>query len=215
MVAPDGPLRAIADALSAAGNGLGLTSFESQQSLLDGPEQGFCAVLLWANGDNRLAARSLEPLAERFASIPLIVGCEAVQRWQVRSLLSAGAAGIVLADDLRHALLPCLRAIQAGQICVPRDYSQQLVPPTLSSREKQILSLVVMGYMNSEIAAQLFLAESTVKSHLSSAFAKLGVRSRNEAAQLIVDPERGLGTGVLRVELGPRDSAQRTPSPAR
>ncbi len=54
-----------------------------------------------------------------------------------------------------------------------------------------------MGYMNSQIAERLFLAESTVKSHLSSAFGKLGVRSRNEAVDLILNPERGLGMGIL------------------
>jgi hypothetical protein len=65
-----------------------------------------------------------------------------------------------------------------------------------------------MGYMNCQIAERLFLAESTVKSHLSSAFAKLGVRSRNEAVSLILDPNRGLGTGILTVggePLRPRD----------
>jgi DNA-binding NarL/FixJ family response regulator len=80
---------------------------------------------------------------------------------------------------------------------VPRGHWRQIEPPALSSREKQILGLVVMGYMNSQIAEQLFLAESTVKSHLSSAFGKLGVRSRNEAVNLILDPERGLGMGIL------------------
>jgi len=55
----------------------------------------------------------------------------------------------------------------------------------------------VMGYMNSQIAERLFLAESTVKSHLSSAFGKLGVHSRNEAVSLILDPERGLATSIL------------------
>jgi predicted transcriptional regulator len=54
-----------------------------------------------------------------------------------------------------------------------------------------------MWYMNSQIAERLFLSESTVKSHLSSAFGKLGVRSRNEAVNLILDSERGLGMGIL------------------
>ncbi len=88
-------------------------------------------------------------------------------------------------------------AVAAGQVCVPRNHWRQIEAPALSSREKQILGLVVMGYMNSQIAEQLFLAESTVKSHLSSAFAKLGVRSRHEAVSLIVDPERGLSMGIL------------------
>jgi DNA-binding NarL/FixJ family response regulator len=95
------------------------------------------------------------------------------------------------------ALAPCLRAVMAGQACVPRTQWRQIEPPVLSAREKQVLGLVVMGYMNSQIAEQLFLAESTVKSHLSSAFGKLGVRSRNEAVSLILDPERGLGMGIL------------------
>ena len=46
--------------------------------------------------------------------------------------------------------------------------------------------MVVMGMSNKAIAGKLFLAESTVKCHLSSAFSKLGVRSRNEAADLIL-----------------------------
>jgi DNA-binding NarL/FixJ family response regulator len=69
----------------------------------------------------------------------------------------------------------------------------------LAAREKQVLGMVVMGFTNGEIAAKLHLAESTVKSHLSSAFSKLDVRSRNEATALILDSERGLGTGVLAI----------------
>jgi ATP/maltotriose-dependent transcriptional regulator MalT len=82
-----------------------------------------------------------------------------------------------------------------GQVCVPREHWRQVEPAALSAREKQVLGLVVMGCMNSEIAERLFLAESTVKSHLSSVFGKLGVRSRNEAVDLITrrDPKLGLG----------------------
>ena len=51
------------------------------------------------------------------------------------------------------------------------------------------------GLTNAQIAGKLFLAESTVKSHLSSSFTKLGVSSRYEAATLILDPERGRRLG--------------------
>ena len=44
-----------------------------------------------------------------------------------------------------------------------------------------------MGFTNSEIGARMFLAESTVKSHLSSSYSKLGVRSRSEAVSLLLD----------------------------
>jgi hypothetical protein len=59
--------------------------------------------------------------------------------------------------------------------------------------------MVVRGFTNAEIARKLFVAESTVKSHLSSAFVKLGVRSRNEATAVILDQSSGLGTGVLAI----------------
>ncbi len=104
---------------------------------------------------------------------------------------------MLIEGEATLTLGPCLRAAGVGQVCVPRRHATQIEPAALSSREKQILGLVVMGYMNSQIAEQLFLAESTVKSHLSSAFGKLGVRSRNEAVELILDDDRGPGMGIL------------------
>ena len=59
---------------------------------------------------------------------------------------------------------------------------------------------IVTGLTNAEIAGKLFLAESTVKSHLSSAFSKLGVSSRYEATSVILDPERGRGLGVREIQ---------------
>lgn len=159
--------------------------------------QDFSVIALWAQDTASAPARLVEPLARRFARMPLVMVCAEIERWAVRAALAAGAAGVVLLDDLDSTLWPCLLAVQSGQTCVPRGHWRQIEPPALSAREKQILALVVMGYMNSQIARQLFLAESTVKSHLSSAFGKLGVRSRNEAVSLILDPERGLGMGIL------------------
>lgn len=159
--------------------------------------QDLSVIVLWAQNTVTASARLVNPLVRRFSQTPIVMVCRDIKRWEVRATLAAGAAGVVLADDIDAALLPCLEAVRAGQICVPRGHWRQIEPPALSSREKQILGLVVMGYMNSQIAAQLFLAESTVKSHLSSAFGKLGVRSRNEAVSLILDPDRGLGMGIL------------------
>ena len=85
----------------------------------------------------------------------------------------------------------------AGQTVVPAPGRLELDRPTLSTREKQVLRMVVAGMSNKAIAGELFLAESTVKCHLSSAFSKLGVRSRNEAADLILHSGADDDGGVL------------------
>jgi DNA-binding NarL/FixJ family response regulator len=118
---------------------------------------------------------------------------------QLRSLLGAGADAVVLDGDASGALGPAVRAACAGQLSIPGTLQHAFVKPVLSTREKQVLGLVVLGLTNSEIARKLHLAESTVKSHLSSSFAKLGARSRSEATALILDPATGLGTGILTI----------------
>jgi DNA-binding NarL/FixJ family response regulator len=152
-------------------------------------------------------AGQIEPLEQSYPTAPLLVVCSSIERWGVREALMAGAAGVVLWENIESALVPSMLAALAGQACVPRGHWRQVEPPALSTREKQILGLVVMGFTNGQIAQQLFLAESTVKSHLSSAFGKLGVRSRNEAVRLILDPERGFGMGILALGGEPMESS--------
>jgi DNA-binding NarL/FixJ family response regulator len=155
-------------------------------------------IALWV-GDELSGAMTGEraPMSRAMAWAPVVLVCSEIRPGDLRTAMSGGASGVVLESALATALCPALQAALAGQVCVPRQQAEQIEPATLSPREKQILSLVVMGYMNGQIAEQLFVAESTVKSHLSSAFSKLGVRSRTEAAELIMDSERGLGIGVL------------------
>lgn len=156
-------------------------------------------VVVWADDPSSSAAlaRVIGPITERFQGVPLIMVCEAIERWGIRAALASGVCGVVIYSQLDQTFGPCLQAVLAGQTCVPQAHSRQIEPPALSTREKQILGLVVMGYMNGQIAQRLYLAESTVKSHLSSAFGKMGVRSRNEAVKLILDPDNGLGLGIL------------------
>jgi two-component system response regulator DesR len=115
----------------------------------------------------------------------------------VQKAVEAGAHGFVFEVDLLATLAPTTRAVLAGQIVVPPVARASVVQPPLSHREKQTLGLLVLGLSNAEIAQRLFLAESTVKSHLTSIFSKLGVRSRNEAVARAVDRRDGLDSGVL------------------
>ena len=108
----------------------------------------------------------------------------------VRSALEAGADGMVFEHEVDRALVPTLQA-------VPAVHSRDIGMPSFTAREKQVLGMVVLGLTNKEIGARLYLADSTVKSHLSSVFTKLGVRSRHEAASLILDPSSKLGLGIL------------------
>jgi DNA-binding NarL/FixJ family response regulator len=168
------------------------------------------AVVLSIEGTVSTVARLMESLSKRFAPVPVVVACASIQRRELRAALAAGAAGVVVYEELDASLGACLRAVGAGQACVPRGHWREIEPPVLSIREKQVLGLVALGYMNRQIAERLFLAESTVKSHLSSAFGKLGVRSRNEAADLILSHDGALGVEMPDVAGPPVES---TPAP--
>jgi DNA-binding NarL/FixJ family response regulator len=113
------------------------------------------------------------------------------------ALISLGVRGIVLVADIDTALPATVAAACAGQVVVPPGAIR--VQPAFTFREKQALGMVVLGLSNAEIARQLYLTESAIKTHLSNAYQKLGVRSRSQATALILDPERGLGTGVLHI----------------
>lgn len=157
------------------------------------------------------ACRRAEQAAIRAASedgsTPIVVVLPAAARHASHAALRAGACGVVLSTDVDIALAPTLNAVRSGQVVVPLDFRHRIASPVLSFREKQVLGLVVLGYTNGEIARTLYLAESTVKSHLSSSFDKLGVRSRNEAARLIVDESTGVGAGILAITGGEANGA--------
>src|SRR5262249_7367853 len=154
-------------------------------------------VVVVVDDVGRLAVDGLAPLRDGFADPPIVVVSALCGRRAIHDALNAGASGLVAEDDLETRLGPTVRAVDAGQLVIPAELREAVAGPLLSPREKQVLSMVVLGFTNVEIANKLFVAETTVKSHLSSAYRKLGVRSRQEATVLILDSSAGLGLGIL------------------
>jgi LuxR family transcriptional regulator, maltose regulon positive regulatory protein len=74
-------------------------------------------------------------------------------------------------------------------VVVPETMRERLEPPALSPREREVLALAAEGASSAQIASYLTVSIGTVKRHLSSCFAKLGVQNRSEALALLVDAE--------------------------
>ncbi len=113
----------------------------------------------------------------------------------------AGASGYLLKDAEPDVIASAIRGAAAGDVTIAPEATGALVdrvrnqaqppeesPPAvdLSEREREILTLVVQGLDNGQIARRLFLSPSTVKNHVSSVLTKLGVESRVQAAVLAV-----------------------------
>ena len=144
-----------------------------------------------------IALRGLrERLAER-GTTPVVAVSPACGPLGHRRAVRAGAHSLVLEREIDDALLPAVRAVCAGLRVLPEAVRDDIDRVVFSHRERQVLRLAIQGNSNSEIAAALFLAESTVKTHLSSAYRKLGAVGRKDAASLILDPDEGLGDMIL------------------
>ena len=160
-------------------------------------------LVLLSDATDAERVRVVRRMADEYqdASILIVVSCDASNA-SLRRALIAGASGIVHDDNLELTLVPTARAVLAGQLTVPTVLGRQIAPRPLSHREKQILALVMAGHTNREIADRLYLAESTVKTHLSSAFRKLDARSRSEAVTRIMDSESGYRATMLELANG-------------
>lgn len=189
----------ITRALSVGGLGDPVQADSLEQCVEGGPARSPDVIVLELSDANGSALEVVAGARTAFPRLPLVAVWQCSLAGEQHPALRLGVDGMVIADELERTLVPTLRAVAAGLICVPRALRRELKRENLSGREKQILGMVVTGSTNAEIAARLFLAESTVKSHLSSAYEKLGVRSRRDAAALILDPAIGLDRGILAI----------------
>lgn len=178
--------------------GYSVVSVDSAGDLATAPPRDEEIVVLLGTGDPESRVRALRAIAREHPKVRLIATMPPdTSGAAVRRALRSGADGIVLDNALDQTLAPTVRAVGSGQLAVPRVLRRRVAPRPLSHREKEIVSLVVTGLTNRQIADKLYLAESTVKSHLSSAFAKLDVRSRAEVSARVLDPEEGFDLAIL------------------
>jgi len=111
----------------------------------------------------------------------------------IRRALQAGCQAYLTKDVLHDDLLKAIRAVDAGGTFLPPSVAataSQLPAPDLSAREIEVLSLIVEGLANKEIAYRLNIAEHTVKNHVKNILAKLGVADRTQAATAAI--QRGI-----------------------
>ena len=144
-------------------------------------------VVLACNVDEAREMAALRRLRREAPQPALVAISPPATGTGVRRALDAGADALVFDPELELTLATTVRAVAIGQSVVPREFRASVERPVLSHRENQVLALVRNGLTNAEIAERLYLAESTIKSHLSSIFTKFGVRSRKEVAAVFAD----------------------------
>src|SRR6266571_607824 len=154
-------------------------------------------------GDAVTLVRQLKP--------EILLLTAAAEKDQIVEALQLGARGVVLKDSATQILLKSIRAVMNGEYWVGREsvanlvqYLRTLVDSSshesrkkkygLTPRELEVISAVVAGYANKEIAEYFKISEDTVKHHLSNIFDKLGVSTRLELALFAVNQSLPLKT---------------------
>jgi DNA-binding NarL/FixJ family response regulator len=164
-----------------------------------------------ANGDEAVAlARSLAPdLVLMDLQMPGVDGVSATRTIvgedlsqvlvltsysdseRIVAALDAGATGYLLKDAEPDDILSGIRAVSRGESPIDPKAARQLLTarsarpaaaPDLTPREVEVLGLVRQGLANKQIARRLGISERTVKAHLTSAFSRIGVTDRTQAA---------------------------------
>ena len=129
----------------------------------------------------------------------LVLTTYADDEW-VFDAIQAGASGYLLKDTPREELIKAVRGTVTGKTYVDPSVagkvldqvsSHQTQPATLitsklTEREIEVLSLIARGLSNADIADRLFLSDGTVRNHVSSILAKLGVSDRTQAAVIAI-----------------------------
>ena len=140
----------------------------------------------------------LAALKARDSAARVLVLTSATEPALASLALRSGAAGVIYKDVDPDALVRAIRSVHDGHLLLAAEAAGSLVRPAspgagldaLTSREREVLAELTHGRSNREVARALRISEKTVKAHVSSVLAKLGVQDRTQAALLAVRQER-------------------------
>jgi DNA-binding NarL/FixJ family response regulator len=150
-----------------------------------------CMDVRMPGGDGLTATRDIVGTLDPAPAVLVLTTYEIDE--YVFGALEAGASGFLLKDADVDTLLDAIRRLAAGQGLVDHTVTRRVimefarrraatppgpVPDVLTAREAEIVRLLAHGRSNAEIAAELVVEVSTVKSHLSRAMTKIGARDR-------------------------------------
>ena len=143
----------------------------------------------------------LSALGEAGCTARVLVLTSATDPASASRAMRSGAAGVLYKDTDPDALVRGIRAVHDGNVLLSPAAAGSLLSgagggaaagrlDSLTSREREVLAELAQGRSNREIARVLYVSEKTVKAHVSSALAKLGVQDRTQAALLAVRHSR-------------------------
>jgi two-component system, NarL family, response regulator LiaR len=131
-----------------------------------------------------------EAIRAELPEVEVIALTSVLEDVSVSAAVRAGAIGYLLKDTEADELGRAIKAAAGGQVQLAPAAAARLMrevrapknPEVLTERETEVLKLLARGKANKQISHTLFIAEKTVKSHVSRILAKLGVQSRTQAA---------------------------------
>lgn len=138
-------------------------------------------------------AAATRAIRQQFPQVQVIALTSFKEGELIKKALEAGAIAYLLKDVSADDLVRAIRAAYAGRTTLSPEAAQALVettnqPPApgldLTEREREVLTLMIEGLNNTQIAGRLTVSPSTIKSHVSNILSKLGVASRTEAVTL-------------------------------
>jgi DNA-binding NarL/FixJ family response regulator len=144
----------------------------------------------------------LDRLRDEHPQVPVLMLSTLDEGEHIQSALTRGAAGYVLKEASVQQVSEAIEtAIEGRGVYLHPVAAQRLLDARrnksieqLTERERDVLTMLVKGAKNEEIANSLFVTEKTVKTHLSAIFRKLGVSNRTQAATRAI--REGLATNV-------------------